>query len=715
MRLVTSLIALAMAIGALVLPTAAQAVDAPTAKVTFAPANAGTLSAGQDLVLDGTLSNPTNVTIPAGTASVYLNQGIVKTRSALSDWLSPKSTSIDEKLGTRLIEVTTPELPAGRSNIPLQITVPAAAISLPATWGARAIAVRVTAGGAEVGQARSSIVWYPGGQTPETRLAMAMPLTVPAGTDGLIPSDQLAIYTGTGGLLSRELELATTDPNVAIGIDPRIIASIRILGDSAPASAREWLALLKAVTNDTFALSYADSDLAVASQAGLKVPPAPDFIIDPKLFPNATVVPNPSSGTQTPTPTPTPSPTGAPITPTVPTPETLMAWDYTLTGVAWPSDATVAGNDLDNFAANGLTTTILSSTNVSFGDLGYTPAAGAKIGDDAALVSDSAVSTLFRQASEAANEAEWRGAMAELSATLAVIGSERPTEPRTLLATLDRTKPGDQFFLSQTLDALFGLAWVAPAPITDLTSAVTTSPVSATLAPQPESAARISTFNSLLGSEAAVATFSSALENPKNLTVERRQTLLAVMANSWLESADWATATDKYLADSRKTVASVQIVKSSAPVLTSTTSRLPITVSNDLDWPVTVYVTVTSPTGILNVISDRVEITIEANSQAKTNVPVETVANGNVTVKATLSSATNVPIGTPYFTNVDVQAGWESILTAIVAVLFVGVFGFGIYRNIAKRRKAKRAGVAEEGTLDATASVDAQPTGSQDT
>lgn len=706
MRLFTSLIALAMAIGALMLPTAAQGVDAPTAKIVFAPANTGVLSAGQNLVLDGTLSNPTDVSIPAGTASVYLNPVVVKTRSVLADWLSPKSTSASDVLGTKLIDVATPEVPAGRSNVPLQIIVPAAAFTLPATWGARLVAVRVTAGGKEVGQARTSVVWYPGGQTPNTRLAMAMPLTVPAGTNGLIPSDQLASYTGVGGLLSRELGFATTDPNIAIGVDPRIVASIRILGDSAPASAKAWLVSLETVSNDTFALSYADSDLALASQAGLKAPPAPDFIVDPKLFPGATPVPTPTAGTQAPSPTPTP--TGVPV-PTIPTPDALMSFNYTLRGVVWPSDGTVAGNDLDNLIANGMTTTILSSTNLSFGDPSYTPTAVAKIGDDAALVSDSTVSALFRQAAESANEAEWRGAMAQLSATLAVIGAERPNDSRTLLATLDRARPGDQFFLAQTVQALFGLAWAAPAPITALTNALTANPPTASITARPEPADRVARFNSLLGSEAAVGTFASVLADPKNLTVERRQTLLAVMANSWLGSADWAATTDKYLSGSQKIIDSVQIVKSSAPVLTSTTSRLPITVSNALSWPVTVYVTVTSPTGILNVSSNRVELTIEANSQAKTNVPVRTVANGNVTVTATLSSATNVPIGRPYFTNVDVQAGWESILTAIVAVLFVGVFGFGIYRNIAKRRRAIKAGATDGGV------VDDSPRESQDT
>jgi hypothetical protein len=56
-----------------------------------------------------------------------------------------------------------------------------------------------------------------------------------------------------------------------------------------------------------------------------------------------------------------------------------------------------------------------------------------------------------------------------------------------------------------------------------------------------------------------------------------------------------------------------------------------------------------------------------------------------------LSSATNVQITTPTTIDVDVQAQWETAFTAVVAVLLFGVFGFGIYRTVAKRRRAKRA------------------------
>ena len=271
MRLITFFFAVALAIGALVAPGVgpARAADDATAVLTFAPSSNGLLAPGQDLLITGTVANPSTKSIAAGSASIRLSRSAVRSRSELSNWLAPSSTSRDEALGSEVLTAATPEVPAGRT-VPMQFTVPAASINFgtqAAAWGARTLAVRIMSAGSEVGQVRSSIVWNPGTGVQSTRLAFVVPLTVPQSSDGLIPSDLLAIYTADGGLLALQLDAVFNQPSIAIAIDPRILASIRILGDSAPPSARTWLRRLESVSNDTFALSYADSDLAAASQA----------------------------------------------------------------------------------------------------------------------------------------------------------------------------------------------------------------------------------------------------------------------------------------------------------------------------------------------------------------------------------------------------------------------------------------------------------------
>lgn len=688
MRLVTSLIALAMAIGAVVLPGAAEAAAPLEVTASFAPASLGSLAPGQDLVLSGTITNSGEQAVPAGTATVTLNRTAVSSRTDLAGWHDSAVILGDAKLGTRIFETGTPEVPAGHS-VPVVITVPAATLGLTAqsSWGTRTVAVTARSGGSVVAQARTDIVWAPGGPIAATGIAVAMPLTVPHPATGLIPADLLDTYTGVGGILSRDLD-AVIGRNIAIGIDPMVLASIRILGDTAPASAREWLSRLGGATNDTFALSYADSDLAGASQAGSKRLLTPTgFPIDRALFPGATTAsPSPPTDAPTAAPTPTPTPTAGPVSP-LPTPESLVAWPYTIDKIGWPGDDTVVEADLDAFDTFGLTTTILTSSNVSY-SVSYTPSAPATIDKHRVVVSDDTLSSLLRSAAGASSQLAWEDAMVRLSGSIAVVGRERPADSRTLLATLGRSVTGNEPRLSQTLDALATLPWATPSTVAAIVTAG--DPVSASVTAKPEPAARLAQITALLGSEAQVGNFSSVLADPSLLTTERRLGLLALLSNSWsADDSGLAAASAKYLARSTAILNSVTIAESSSLFLTSQNSPLPVTVSNKLAYPVTVYVSVRSPTGILNVLEPRVELTIEANSQAKASVPIRSVANGEVLIDTTLSSATNIPIGKPMQTRVEVQAGWETAFTALVAALVVGVFGFGIWRNIRKRRKGR--------------------------
>ena len=69
-----------------------------------------------------------------------------------------------------------------------------------------------------------------------------------------------------------------------------------------------------------------------------------------------------------------------------------------------------------------------------------------------------------------------------------------------------------------------------------------------------------------------------------------------------------------------------------------------------------------------------------------------------------LLSPTGVKIGTPTAVTVDVHADWEGIGALIVGILLVLLFGFGIVRNILRRRRenaAADAGSAHRRATDA--------------
>jgi len=721
MRLVTLLLALAMGFGALGLgdssalatttrATTAQAttVQAKSAhaqtdgiSLVAAPGASGVLRPDADLVISGTLSNGTTTPIAAGTVSVYLDRSAISSRTELDNWLDQNGDDDHARTMTEILQGASPAVPAGEVRT-IYLTVPAAAIGLdpsPSAWGTRALSIRINNGSSEVATATSSIVWFPGGPFQPTKLALIAPIAAPPSTSGLIAADDLALLTGPNGVLTRELD-QSIDRNVALAIDPMVIASIRILGKTAPASAWDWLQRLSAAGNDSFALSYADADLATLSQLGTGTMLAPtDFPIDPKLFPAPQATPAPSF-TPGPSGSPTPSPTPPSVEPVLPTSTSILDWDYTIKGLAWPLDDTVAEKNLDTFAANGLTTTILSSDNASYGNVGYTPGAAATVGKHRVLIADSTVSRLFRAAVTAPSSVAWQQAVADLSASIAIATNERPDEARTLVGTLGRTYPtstGSR--LSDTLGALAELPWVSSSSLTD---ALASKPVEASVTAKPEATSRIDQAKELLAAEGSVATFSSVLVDPPLLSGPHRLDLLATLSSGWVgNAAGWKSAYAHYLKASTTITQSVTIVESSSIIQPSDKISLPVTVRNDLDFPIAVIVTVHSPSGILHVVENRVPLTVEANSQAGARVAVQSVANGDVVLEVSLSTVSGLPISQPSFVDVNVQAQWETAITVSIGVLLLAVFGFGIWRNIAKRRRARRA---ESGAMD-----DAEP------
>ena len=296
-------------------------------------------------------------------------------------------------------------------------------------------------------------------------VALAAPLTAPttSGAVGLIGADQLENWTGPTGLLTRQLD-ALAGRRVAIGIDPRIIASIRVLGTSAPASALAWLQRLADVPNEVFPLAYADADLAVQAQLelpALLTPTSFSDVLDPANFAaGADGGADAGDGATAPA-------TDEPIEPEptpgeVPTTEELLEWPYTRTDLAWPADDTVAAGNLAYFDAAGLTTALLAPGNVEPVD--GPASASATIDGSTALVADGGITGPLRSASEASTDTEWREATGELLAELALdAGASRTT----VLATFDRGATSQTARVSALIDEIGGSGWSSLAGLSE--------------------------------------------------------------------------------------------------------------------------------------------------------------------------------------------------------------------------------------------------------
>lgn len=670
MRILPALLALGLALSGAAVPGAPTPAEEGSVTVLAAPMLSGALIPGRALQVIGTVTNGTSQNLEAGEVAVFLDDARMTDRVALDAWLEPAASSSAPR-GTLLGSVPVGTL-APRQSRSFTVMVPPAAIDLPSSPGAYPLTVTVTTGSVELGRSRSALTWDPTGSLQGSALAIAMPIVTPPGTTGLLSAEELTAWTAPDGLLTAQLDTALAH-SIAVGVDPMILASIRILGTSAPASAVEWLDRFALLRGDTFALNYADADQALLSRAGGTVPLAPiSFPIDPELF-------APESEE---TPPPIEAPSGSPSA--VPTPESLVAGEFSLLDLAWPRDDSIGQGDLAALRAAGYSRVLLNSAEV-----GVSPVTPNVLVDDVAVsVSDDDVSLLLRSAASATTELDWRHAMTSLAAHLAVAGAEH--RGTTLLATLGREGSSYGPRLGATLTALEELPWVTPTRLSDTISG---SAASARLVPAAESPDRVRTVTELLASEAATEQFSSVVVDPTLVTGPRRLSLLALLASSWASDAEgWARSARAYVSQGEELLDSVHIPDSSTITFLQEKGNLPIAVMNELDFPVTVYVTVQPERAILDVLDDRVELTIEANSQAKASIPVQSIANGEVRTKVFLTSPAGVLVSTPAFVVLNVQAGWETAATVVLAIIVVALFAAGIARTVLRWRRLRSSG-----------------------
>ena len=516
------------------------------------------------------------------------------------------------------------------------------------------------------------------------QVAIIVPIVAPETSTGYLTLEEITRYTLPVGALTRQLDAVANRP-VTLAVDPMIIASIRLLGTSAPASATSWLTRLASVSNDVIPLPYADSDLTLATQAGSPVlrPESFDFAIKPELFAAAVK--------QTPTPSPTPTADPDDV-PTLPTTESLLDWDYTIDDIAWPKANSVISTDLDAINAAGFTTTILSSGNLTRENPN---ASVATIGDGKILVTDDALSAALGTAASALGPDSWQAAIGQVSASVAT------GTGRTVIATLPRSVPAIGSFVADTIAAVATTPGVTLVP---LSTAISTHATTATLVESPQDPGLVATVSRLLQDTAAEQQFSSILTTPEVLTADRRLDLLGLTSIGWQASPErWTEATNTFTTDSLDIRSSVEVVQSSSPLnFVADNAPVPISVSNDLPYPVTVYITVRPRTALIAVENPRVELVIEPNSQAKGDVAIEAITNGIVKVEVSLTSATGVPIGSPSLREINVQAGWETPIVLVLAALVVLIFVIGIIRTVRRSRRA-----AAEDATSKTADADA--------
>lgn len=599
---------------------------------------------GGTLAVTVTVTNEGDTALAAGEAVITAPSNVLSTLADLDQWYSSNDT---EQTGRYLTAVDLPAVAAG-SSASASVEIPLASGRFGSLWGPRGLAADYQVSGQSTASARSSFVWTAGTAPTPAALTTILALVPPADTPGVLSSQDLSELTGPSGVLTRQLQVAQ-GRNVALGVDPRIIASIAALGDTVPESVQLWLAQLTALPNETFMLPYANADISAQAQAGatsLLVPSTADMV---------TVA-------QAATASATPTPGG-------PEPVVAVTFAPRFSALAWPAAGTVSGSDLGIFSANGYSQIVLSSQNLaetaSMGVVSGMPAVVTSAGLSSALTQDDVSRGASYLAAGALDPAANGALFAGLPRSFSITG-------------LSKT--------GQMLDSLGSLPWVSAG---SLAAGVESASAELDLVDSPESAERISTVASLLAQNNQVAAFSTIAENPSLITSPANRNLAAVLSQSWLGDQGWPVAVNAHSAATEKLLNSVSVVTSSTINMVGGQANIPISVNNALLQPVTVVVNGDPSNGRL-LVNGEETITIQPESQAKARIPVQAqVGNGSAILTVTLRSVDGVPVGTPVGIPVNVRADWETWGLAAVGIAFVGLITAGVIRTLRRRKQGQ--------------------------
>jgi hypothetical protein len=181
--------------------------------------------------------------------------------------------------------------------------------------------------------------------------------------------------------------------------------------------------------------------------------------------------------------------------------------------------------------------------------------------------------------------------------------------------------------------------------------------------------------------------YVSISDNPEEAILGRWNRYQALFSSAWSGNpsglaAEWERAQ----ADSALFRSSVRVEQGSDITVLSDRTDVPVTLRNDLRSAVRVQLVVSPQRAIIRVDEPVINVTIPAESSIRVSVPITALASGTVPVSLSLQSIGGEPLTEPFDLLVTIRAGWENVITGVLALLIGIVFAVGIYRAVQKRR-----------------------------
>lgn len=614
----------------------------------------GVLTTEDHVRVRGTLTNTTDATLTAPHLVVAVQGYTPATTGELTDYLSGKEWDGWQAATVGLDA----DLPAG-ATASFSIDVPASAMPLwhRDQWGPRGVAVTATAGAARATD-RTLLVWDPGeATTPQ-------PVTV------LLPWSRMDSQVNA---LSDEVLVTAQIPGVTLGIDPSIVAAGQsgALPDLTARTETRALERLGSNLGEVVALARHDADtglLAIGADSGAS--PA----------------------------------TGTPLLEAALASRDELATALTSTrvrsDVLWPAATTFSTAALQVAAAHGEAALIAPTGIFDAADDAVFPSPGLSLVDpatgaamapgasDGLLVASAPAALTDLLASSPDSPADRLDTLQFLTATGALAAHRGATSP--WVVALPRLTHVDGPEMRARLKALLDQRWVHPATLSEALAAEPSDITGFTVTGGQPSEEATDALTHVTEALATLAPLTAAAARPEEVRVDYTDRALSALSASLAPTSQLMRALSLHSTVSNLTTA-VHAEPSATINLINKSANFPVRIVNDLDWDVTVRVSLTPSDPRLRVEAPA-EVVVPARASAQAEVPVRAIGSGDILVGYVVRTPAGNLLDDSQQVSVRMRAGWEDAGTLVVATLLAIAFLSGLVRTVRRRRGAAHSG-----------------------
>ncbi len=636
--------------------------DALPVRVQITQVTPHVLRPGEDLVVRVRLTSSSDETIAQPRAVVRIEQLRPGSRADLRTWLAEPADGRRVGRATASVTSETPLAPGGSQD--LEITVPGSRVGLldrPDTWGARGLAVEATDGTSRrVGLQRSFVLWATDGDITQARVSLLAPVvgpaTVPAGVDVTAPGPTLDALVAPGGRLAAMLQVARTSPDVALAVDPALLAGAREASDAAAAWAQGILATT--VGRDVIALPWSDPDLAALAQGG-----AGDLLTAAVGATQAEVG-------------------------TVQDGQQLAA----RTDVMWAPGPTTDQATADVAAQAGASVLVLAPGDAQDDDgttaqpTRLTTPHGAVTG----LVPDATLTTLLVDPTSLDPDATTATVVQRVLAELSVIARDPDDGPRHVLVAMPRDADPNPALVAAVAEAIHESPWARTATLAALLGASATTDDQLPTSQDDGDELPTDQVRRLAEARRAAVSFADVTDDPAALLAGVDESVLAPVQVAWrAHPGERSKLVDVVVeaVDARRV--GLTLAPTSTQNLISADSEVRFAVRNDLPTAASVRVLATPRKACLRV-SPSPAVVVPAGGEEVVPVAVHAIANCEVVVEAVLTSADGTALATPVTFVVRASPTIESVGTAVVGALLAVGLVLGVGRTIRRGQSARR-------------------------